>query len=228
MSAPPAPRGWPSAWWWCKHALRNALIPVITLGALEFGQLLAGAVLTEHLHHPRLRQADRRCRVQPRLPGGAGRRAGHRAAFISLNLLADLLYMPSIRGCGGMSMAVSRASGPRGAPPCRRRALRALPASRAALFGGAGDRAVRRCCRRRAAARARRSACRRLLDAIRKAPSRGALVRHRRARPRRAVAGDLRRAGLAAGRRRLGADRAGDRHADRAARRLFRRLDATS
>ena len=32
-----------------KHALRNALIPVITLGALEFGTLLSGAVLTEQI-----------------------------------------------------------------------------------------------------------------------------------------------------------------------------------
>jgi peptide/nickel transport system permease protein len=30
-----------------KHALRNALIPVITLGALSFGELLGGTVLTE-------------------------------------------------------------------------------------------------------------------------------------------------------------------------------------
>jgi peptide/nickel transport system permease protein len=30
-----------------KHALRNALVPVVTLGALEFGQLLGGSVLTE-------------------------------------------------------------------------------------------------------------------------------------------------------------------------------------
>ena len=32
-----------------KHALRNALIPVITLGAIEFGRLLGGAVLTEQI-----------------------------------------------------------------------------------------------------------------------------------------------------------------------------------
>ena len=32
-----------------KHALRNALTPVITLGALEFGALLSGAVLTEQV-----------------------------------------------------------------------------------------------------------------------------------------------------------------------------------
>lgn len=32
-----------------KHALRNALTPVITLGTLEFGTLLSGAVLTEQV-----------------------------------------------------------------------------------------------------------------------------------------------------------------------------------
>ena len=32
-----------------RHAMRNALTPVITLGALEFGALLSGAVLTEQI-----------------------------------------------------------------------------------------------------------------------------------------------------------------------------------
>ena len=32
-----------------KHALRNALVPIITLGALELGTLLSGAVLTEQV-----------------------------------------------------------------------------------------------------------------------------------------------------------------------------------
>ena len=32
-----------------RHALRNALTPIITLGALEFGALLSGAVLTEQV-----------------------------------------------------------------------------------------------------------------------------------------------------------------------------------
>jgi len=32
-----------------KHALRNAMIPIITLGTLEFGALLSGAVLTEQV-----------------------------------------------------------------------------------------------------------------------------------------------------------------------------------
>ena len=32
-----------------KHALRNALVPIITLTALQFGTLVAGAVLTEQV-----------------------------------------------------------------------------------------------------------------------------------------------------------------------------------
>jgi len=32
-----------------RHALRNALIPVVTLGALELGTLLSGAVLSEQV-----------------------------------------------------------------------------------------------------------------------------------------------------------------------------------
>jgi peptide/nickel transport system permease protein len=32
-----------------RHALRNALVPIITLGALQFGELLSGAVLTEQV-----------------------------------------------------------------------------------------------------------------------------------------------------------------------------------
>lgn len=32
-----------------KHAMRNAMTPIITLGALEFGALLSGAVLTEQI-----------------------------------------------------------------------------------------------------------------------------------------------------------------------------------
>ena len=32
-----------------RHALRNAMVPVITLGALELGTLLSGAVLTEQV-----------------------------------------------------------------------------------------------------------------------------------------------------------------------------------
>ena len=47
--APRARKGSRSAASILKHALRNALIPVITLGALELGTLLSGAVLTEQV-----------------------------------------------------------------------------------------------------------------------------------------------------------------------------------
>ena len=85
-----------------KHALRNALIPVITLGAIEFGRLLSGAVLTEQIFA---------------IPGfgkmlvdGVFNRdyavvqgvvLVSAALFVLLNLLADVLYFlanPRLRG----------------------------------------------------------------------------------------------------------------------------------
>jgi peptide/nickel transport system permease protein len=85
-----------------KHALRNALIPIITLGAIEFGRLLSGAVLTEQIFA---------------IPGfgkllvdGVFNRdyavvqavvLVSAALYVSLNLLADILYFfanPRLRG----------------------------------------------------------------------------------------------------------------------------------
>ena len=36
-----------------KHALRNAMIPVVTVIGLQFGALLAGAIVTETIFHGR-------------------------------------------------------------------------------------------------------------------------------------------------------------------------------
>ena len=76
-----------------KHALRNALIADhharrarVRHAAVRRGADRAG------VHHPGLRQADRRRGVQPRLRGGAGRGAVHRDGYIMLNLLADIAY----------------------------------------------------------------------------------------------------------------------------------------
>ncbi|HZE36383.1 MAG TPA: ABC transporter permease [Candidatus Eisenbacteria bacterium] len=85
-----------------KHALRNALIPIITLGAIEFGRLLSGAVLTEQIFN---------------IPGfgkllvdGVFNRdyavvqavvLVSAALYVLLNLLADVLYFvanPRMRG----------------------------------------------------------------------------------------------------------------------------------
>jgi peptide/nickel transport system permease protein len=85
-----------------KHALRNALIPVITLGAIEFGRLLSGAVLTEQIFAiPGLGKL---------LVDGVFNRdyavvqgvvLVSATLFVLLNLLADLLYFvanPRMRG----------------------------------------------------------------------------------------------------------------------------------
>jgi len=61
-----------------KHAMRNALTPVITLGALELGTLVRRGIDRADIFDSRLRQADRRCCLQPRLCRGARRGAGYR------------------------------------------------------------------------------------------------------------------------------------------------------
>lgn len=57
------------------HALRNAMLPVVTVIGLQVGTLLAGAILTETIFMARFRSlADRRAAAS-RLSGGAGRGA---------------------------------------------------------------------------------------------------------------------------------------------------------
>ena len=46
-SAPARAKGLPERTVIYRHALRNALIPIITLLGLQFGALLAGAIVTE-------------------------------------------------------------------------------------------------------------------------------------------------------------------------------------
>ncbi len=76
-----------------KHALRNALIPVITVGGLEFGSLLAGAVITETVFTwpgiGRLLVQSILARDYPVVQGAVLLIA---ISFIVVNLLVDLLY----------------------------------------------------------------------------------------------------------------------------------------
>ena len=63
------------------HALRNAMLPVVTVIGLQVGTLLAGAILTETIFSwPGLGRWLDRCAAAPRLSSGAGRGAagGHR------------------------------------------------------------------------------------------------------------------------------------------------------
>lgn len=85
-----------------KHALRNALIPVITLGAIEFGRLLSGAVLTEQIFaipgFGKLLVDGVFNRDYAVVQGVVLVSA---ALFVLLNLLADVLYFlanPRLRG----------------------------------------------------------------------------------------------------------------------------------
>ena len=85
-----------------KHALRNALIPVITLGAIEFGRLLSGAVLTEQIFaipgFGKMLVDGVFNRDYAVVQGVVLVSAG---LYVFLNLLADILYFlanPRLRG----------------------------------------------------------------------------------------------------------------------------------
>jgi peptide/nickel transport system permease protein len=85
-----------------KHALRNALIPVITLGALEFGTLLSGAVLTEQVFTiPGFGKLIVDAVFNRDYAVVQGVVLFTATAYILLNLMADLAYFavnPRLRG----------------------------------------------------------------------------------------------------------------------------------
>ena len=85
-----------------KHALRNALIPIITLGALEFGTLLSGAVLTEQVFTiPGFGKLIVDAVFNRDYAVVQGVVLVTATTYIMLNLLADLAYFlvnPRLRG----------------------------------------------------------------------------------------------------------------------------------
>ena len=77
-----------------KHALRNALIPVVTLGTIEFGRLLAGAVLTEQIFTiPGFGKLVVDAVFNRDYPVVQGVVLATALIFVVLSLVADLLYM---------------------------------------------------------------------------------------------------------------------------------------
>jgi peptide/nickel transport system permease protein len=76
-----------------KHALRNALVPVITVIGLQFGALLAGAVITETVFTwpgiGRLLVDSIRARDYPVVQGAVLLIA---VSFVLVNLVVDLVY----------------------------------------------------------------------------------------------------------------------------------------
>ena len=76
------------------HALRNALIPVVTLGALELGTLLSGAVLTEQVFSiPGFGKMVVDAVFNRDYPVVQGVVLVTAFVFVMLNLLADILYV---------------------------------------------------------------------------------------------------------------------------------------
>jgi len=85
-----------------KHSLRNALTPIITLGALEFGTLLSGAVLTEQVFTiPGFGKLIVDSVFNRDYAVVQGVVLVTATAYITLNLLADIAYFaanPKLRG----------------------------------------------------------------------------------------------------------------------------------
>ena len=76
-----------------RHAFRNALVPVVTLGALELGTLLSGAVLTEQVFSiPGFGKLVVDAVFNRDYPVVQGVVLVTAALFILLNLVADVLY----------------------------------------------------------------------------------------------------------------------------------------
>ncbi|HVX30172.1 MAG TPA: nickel ABC transporter permease, partial [Nitrolancea sp.] len=84
-----------------RHALRNALIPVITVVGLQFGTILGGAVLTETIFNiPGLGRLLIEAASRRDYPLIQGTVLVTAFAFVCVNLLVDVLYVvanPQIR-----------------------------------------------------------------------------------------------------------------------------------
>ena len=89
-----------------RHALRNALLPIITVVGIDFGSYLSGAVLTESIFAwPGLGRFTLDAILKRDLPAIQGSVLFMAAAFMTVNLAVDILYArvdPRVKlGTGG-------------------------------------------------------------------------------------------------------------------------------
>jgi peptide/nickel transport system permease protein len=95
-------KGVAPGWVVMRHAFRNALIPVVTLGTIELGRLLAGAVLTEQIFTiPGFGKLIVDAVFNRDYPVVQGVVLATALIFVALSLVADMLYMainPRLRG----------------------------------------------------------------------------------------------------------------------------------
>jgi len=76
-----------------KHALKNALLPVITVVGADFGSYLSGAVLTESIFSwPGLGRFTIDAIMKRDIPAIQGAVLFMAVAFLAVNLLVDMLY----------------------------------------------------------------------------------------------------------------------------------------
>ena len=191
-----------------KHAMRNALTPVITLAALELGTLLSGAVLTEQIFSiPGFGKLIVDAVFNRDYAVVQGVVLVTATIYITLNLIADIAYILVNPRLTGIIHDRRRARRP---PRCQLAGRAGKPgAPRAApALQAQGRRDRPRRDRDLHSARAVRPAGHTLrsdrheLDAGAKSPVGTALVRHRRSRPRHTDPRDLWRPRLADGRSR--------------------------
>ena len=211
-----------------RHALRNALIPLITLLGLSLPAIVGGALITETVfNYPGMGLLTTQAAINNDVPLLLGTTFVAAIATVVGSLIADVLYAvvdPTGAVCarrlpaGGHRLGARRASTPSPAP-CRRRGRRRSAASAAQLVRvfvenrlavvGAGDHRLRGPLLLRRArsstTRTRSSTQNALLYSTQNAPpSSAAPARHRRERLRHARPDHVRRPGLARGRLRRG------------------------
>ncbi len=86
-------KGLPDRTVWLRHALRNALVPVITVLALDTGSYLTGSLLTESIFAwPGLGRYVLTAIEKRDLPAIEGGILFMSVVFVLVNLIADLLY----------------------------------------------------------------------------------------------------------------------------------------